>query len=140
METGRDLRKSVARRLVGRSQMPKKPASKSARHDAAGPRTFLGGIDAAELVELLENHFTDTGGDDGSPYRRLYRQSLAMFLAAEGQEAVHFAALLNSVDAAIGVECAMRSAGFIVGFQTCRQLLLGDLDLDAVKRESGGGK
>ncbi len=45
---------------------------------------------------------------------------------------MHFANLLSAVDAAVRVEASMQEAGFIVGFETCRQLLLGELDLDAL--------
>jgi hypothetical protein len=82
---------------------------------------------------MLDMHFGDNGGEDGSPYRRLYQQSLAAFLQREGRSAVEFAELLENVDAAVPVVEAMRRAGFVVGFDVCRQFLLGELDLEALK-------
>lgn len=95
-------------------------------------REALAGVDPFVLVELLDTHYGDLGDDDGSSYRRLYARARATLLERDGQEAVNFAALLESVDAAVGVEAAMRRAGFIQGFEVCRQLLLGELDLAAL--------
>jgi hypothetical protein len=95
------------------------------------PRDFLAGADAATLFEFLENHYTDRGDEDGSPYRRLYREAREAALEMHG--AVEFAALLDAVDESTGVETATRRAAFIVGFDYCRQLLLGTLDLEALK-------
>lgn len=111
----------------------KKTATKPA---VATRRTFLAGVDPVKLCEFLEDHYTDTGGLDGSAYRRLYADSLAAFLEPD-IEAVHFAKLLDSVDAACLVESAMRQAGFVVGFECCRQLLLGELEIPAAALKDG---
>lgn len=103
--------------------MSKKPAPNS--------RAFLWGLDPVKLVDLLDTHFDDDGGPKGSPYRRLYRETLESLLVESG--AVAFAALLDEIDDSIEVETAMRQAGFVVGFETCRQLLLGELDVAALK-------
>jgi hypothetical protein len=105
-----------------------KPAKKSAA------RAQLGAIDPGMLFALLENHFTDI---DTSPYRRLYAESRAALLQVDAPGAVAFADLLEAVDEFAGVETATRGAGFVVGFETCRQLLLGELDLAALKNEGG---
>ncbi len=102
---------------------------------AATRRTFLAGIDAIELFEMLERHYDDDGGADGSAYRRLYRESLKAFLERDGPEAVTFAQLLEAIESAGLVETDMKKAGFVVGFECCRQLLLGELDLDVLKGE-----
>ncbi len=99
----------------------------------ASRRTVLGAVDPGELWELLENHFTDTGGEDGSPYRRQHEELLARFLEELGEETVNFAKLLDQVDAWSLVEAATRKAAFMVGFDCCRQLILGELDLKALK-------
>jgi hypothetical protein len=71
--------------------------------------------------------------DGCAGYRRLHAQSLAAFLEREGRSAVEFAELLENVDAAVPAVEAMRRAGFVVGFDLCRQLLLGELNLDSLK-------
>jgi hypothetical protein len=40
---------------------------------------------------------------------------------------------LAHVDAANGVEMAACKASFVLGFETCRQLMLGELNLEAIK-------
>jgi hypothetical protein len=103
--------------------MPKTPAPPSRRD-------VLAGLDPVALVEILDTHFDDDGSR--STYRRLYRDAKAAILAHDAQ-AVHVAALLEQVDAAVDVEAAIRQAGFVQGFEICRQLLLGELDLAALK-------
>jgi hypothetical protein len=66
-------------------------------------RDILAGLDPTALKELLDMHFGDNGGEDGSSYRRLYGQSLAAFLQREGRSAVEFAERLENVDAAVPV-------------------------------------
>lgn len=116
--------------------MPKPVAAPkpSSQPSATTPtrRAVLAGMDPVALVGLLDNEFTDSG-IDSEPYRRLYKQSLAALLEREGPEAVRFAKLIESIEPACGVELAMRRAGFVVGFEACRQLLLGELDLAALK-------
>jgi hypothetical protein len=101
-------------------------------------RVFLAGVDAAKLFDLLETAYTDTGGKDGTAYRRLYADTLQRGLQSDGGEAEALAELLNALDAWALVEANVRRAAFIVGFDTCRQLLLGELDLEALK--TGGEK
>lgn len=95
---------------------------------ASPRRTFLGGVDPASLIDLLDNYFTDTGDADGSPYQRLYVQARAKYLKADGGNVEAIANLLSEIDGMSCVEDAMRRAGFLVGFECCRQLLLGELD------------
>ncbi len=116
-----------------KATVSKKPAPKSARSHVA-PRAFLSDLDPAHLVQILDDHFEDNGDAKGSPYRRLYRQARQKFFENEGRETVDLAALLfGNIDGACLIEDALRSAGFVVGFETCRQLLLGELDLKALK-------
>jgi len=116
----------------------KSSAQKTASQPSAPRRTFLEGIDAAELFEMLERRFDDAGGADGSAYRRLYKESLATFLDQDGPDAVNFAKLLDAIDGApCLVEDAMRKAGFVLGFECCRQLLLGELAIPTVKNTGG---
>jgi hypothetical protein len=110
--------------------MPTRKKDKSP-DDQVTRRTFLSGLDAVQLFEMLERHYDDDGGPDGSAYRRLYRESLETFLEQDGPEAVNFKKLLESIDGApCLVEDGMRKAGFILGFECCRQLLLGELKVD----------
>ena len=54
---------------------------------------------------------------------------------------VNIASLLDQIDNCL-VESAFRDAGFVVGFEVCRHLLLGELDLAALKAsgdEADGG-
>jgi hypothetical protein len=88
-------------------------------------RTFLAGVDVITLSEVLEH--TD------SPAYLLYTDLLENFLRHD-QQAVAFAKLLNAIDDGPAVvEGAMRQAGFVVGFEYCRQLLLGELEIPALK-------
>ena len=107
--------------------MPKKSAPVKTSQPAER-RQYIAEIDPLTLFGLLEHHFDDA---DSSPYRRLYSETRADVLQV--QEAVEFAALLDNVDEANGVEVATRAAGFVLGFETCRQLILGELDLEALK-------
>lgn len=97
--------------------------------DAVARRTFLAELDVRDLIQLLQEKELDAT----APYYQLYNESRERFLEENGLEAVNFAKLLRSVDASAGVEAAIRDAGFVVGFQTCRQLMLGELDLEAIK-------
>jgi hypothetical protein len=106
---------------------------KSAVVPPSDRRVYLAGLDPAGLVQLLDESFDDIGDKDGSPYRQLYTQTLNALLKKGGEEGVHFEQLLRNVDAWIDVEESIRHAGFIVGFETCRQLMLGELDLSAMK-------
>jgi len=102
--------------------------SKSKKDQTKNPRR----LDPAMLLELLDNHYDDDGAGKGASwYQKLYKQNLDKFLTAEN--AVDMANLLENVDAAVGVETAMRSAGFIVGFECCRRLMFGELDLSQLK-------
>jgi len=90
-------------------------------------RTFLAGVNAGELFDLLEVRYTDTGGEDGTAYRRLYADALKQSMESDGPEPAAFLELLESLDVWALVETNVRRASFLVGFETCRQLLLGEL-------------
>lgn len=95
--------------------------------------TVIGGIDPIGLSLLLENHYDDTGGPEGSWYRRIYQDVLDELLEGFPQAAA-IRHLLDAIDDGPAIlEESMRRAGFVVGFQCCRQLLLGELDLEQLK-------
>jgi hypothetical protein len=115
--------------------------SKSQKPQPSSPatterRTFLAGLDPLAIAELLDSHFEN---EPDSPYQQMLTHTRAAFLAQWGPSAVHFAALLTSVDAFIGVENAIRQSGFVTGFNACRELLLGEIDLEALKAELPDG-
>lgn len=125
-----------------RARTQRTSRSVSARSaDPSDPRrTVLGGVDPLQLFEMLETKFTDRGGADGSPYRELYRATFTALLAADGSEAVHLFALLDEVDAWSPVEYNIRKAGFVVGFEVCRTLILGPLHVAAAAVKQDGAK
>jgi hypothetical protein len=114
--------------------MSKKKIARKSHRPHVARRVFLGGLDPIKLVEMLDDKFQDNGAKDGSPYRRLYVQTLKALLKRSSPDAINFKALLDGIDGAgCEVETAMCNAGFVVGFEVCRQLLLGELDLPALK-------
>ena len=100
------------------------------------PRSLLSSVDPLQLYEILGRHFEDNGGPDGSAYQRFYKELLSTLLEADGQEAVNFFKLIDNVDAFSCVEDRIRNAGFVQGFECCRQLLLGELDLEGLREQA----
>ncbi|MEP7307640.1 MAG: hypothetical protein ABJA98_19225 [Acidobacteriota bacterium] len=94
-------------------------------------RTFLSGLDVVAFYELLDDHLDDL--DSG--FSRLHAQVYEAELKRLGQDSSNFARLLKSVDAYAGVGMAAKKAGFALGFDVCRQLLLGELDIEALKKD-----
>lgn len=81
-------------------------------------RAFLEGFNAIKLAQDLLESTT-------SPASLLYTELREKFLEHD-EQAVSFAKLLDAIDDAPAViEAAMSQAGFVVGFECCRQLLLG---------------
>lgn len=116
--------------------MPKKTA---VREHTPEPRRreFLSGMDPLSLVEVLEQHFTTS--DDA--YWRQYAEARSAFLSrAKNTDAARFANLLDEVDDFTNVETAIRQAGFALGFGICRQLLLGELDVETLKFKDRGAR
>jgi hypothetical protein len=113
----------------------KKKTPRSKRSTSKGAtRRRLGGLNVVRLFAFLEHHYDDNGTTlDASWYRRLYAQSRAAFLKDEDPAALPFADMLEHIDAATGVETATRKAGFVVGFECCRQLILGELGFEMQK-------
>jgi hypothetical protein len=95
------------------------------------PRALLMGLDPVELAHFLDYHF-----DEQSNYWTLYRRVRAAFLKREGETSVTVAELLDRIEDNL-VEAAFRQAGFVVGFEVCRALLLGELDLKALQKNGG---
>jgi hypothetical protein len=100
------------------------PRTKAAPKTA---RRSLSIVDAGELFELLENQYPETD----STYRTFYARARATALKEE--KSADLAGLIDQVDGAAGVEYATRRAGFLLGFEICRRLLLGELDVQALK-------
>jgi hypothetical protein len=96
------------------------PTKKRTTKKQTSVRAFLGGIDVIKLSEVLE--------EISSPSYLLYVKLRDQFLEHD-EQAVSFAKLLDAIDDGPAiVEGAMSQAGFVVGFECCRQLLLGELD------------
>jgi hypothetical protein len=106
-----------------RDPLPFRPRSRGA--------SPLADINALALKELLDEHFDDV---DISPYRALYAQVREAALARRGDSVVRLAELLDQIDDMCEFEGAVADAGFVLGFECCRQLLLGELDLRRLKR------
>ena len=91
----------------------------------------MAGVDVSVLIDVLDNQFSDDGmGANASDYQRVFVQQRDARLCDSG------AALYKTVEQIEDftlVEDAIRQAGFIQGFQVCRQLLAGDLNLSALK-------
>ncbi|MEP7307318.1 MAG: hypothetical protein ABJA98_17555 [Acidobacteriota bacterium] len=115
------------------ARTPKAPAA-AATATPPDRRTFLGGLDPIALAELLEFHFSDY---NESPYRQMIAATRTAWLEKYGPGPDRLYELSKQVDAFVFVELAIRQSGFVVGFNACRELLLGDLDLGALKAELG---
>jgi hypothetical protein len=104
--------------------------SKLATRPPQRPRTFIAGLDPVELSQFLDRHF------DGSRsnYWTLYNDVRALFLEHEGETTVKVAELLTALDDCL-VEAAFRQAGFVIGFEVCRQLILGEIDLETLQKD-----
>lgn len=126
----------------------KKPlASASAAHISSSdtPRAVLEGVDVFQLSEWVLYNLDDAASGG---FTRLYEELRETFITSKDNpvETLHFARLLEHVDAFTGVETATRQAAFVIGFECCRRLLLGELDLPALKKahafkeEKGGAE
>ena len=116
-------------------QSAKKSSAKSSLNTQRPPvrrRTFLAGFDAVTLSRSLE--------ETSSPSYLLYIKLRDKFLEHD-EQAVSFAKLLDAIDDGPAVvEGAMSQAGFVVGFECCRQLLLGELEIGGRHSEKGGAE
>jgi hypothetical protein len=105
----------------------------------SAPRTVLTGLDPVSLVRIFDE---DVRFDDRS-YQALYAEMREAFLERAGHTSVTIAKLLTEIDDCLA-EDAFRQAGFVVGFEVCRRLLLGELDLAALKasgdEDEGGAR
>jgi hypothetical protein len=117
--------------------MPKKTKSvpKAPATPSLDRRKFFGGLDPLALCELLDNRYVDNGT---SPYQKLFQETFDLLLQRD-VDSVHFAKVLDGVDVFAGVEDAIRVAGFCQGFRACQELLLGELDLEALKAKLPDG-
>jgi hypothetical protein len=94
-------------------------------------RAFLARLDPLLVLRLITD---DLGtGKELVQYETLYRELRDAYLKEHGDTTVTIASLLKRLDNCL-VETAYRDAGFIVGFEVCRHLLLGEIDLEALQR------
>jgi hypothetical protein len=87
-------------------------------------------MDPVSLVRLLDEDFPSTA----TSYQTLYAEMRAAFLERAGHTSVTIAKLLDEMDNCFA-EDAFRRAGFVVGFEVCRQILLGELDPNALEQD-----
>jgi hypothetical protein len=64
-----------------------------------------------------------------------YEEMRTRFLEEVGDPYVKLADLFEQLDNFSVVEQAFRWAGFVTGFDVCRQLILGEIDLSALKKD-----
>lgn len=99
----------------------------SARPPLPTRRTFLAQLNPQDVLRLI-----DDGIASPSPYAALYDTVREAVLDQHSTNARRIAGLLAEMDDGDCVEGAFREAGFVLGFEVCRHLLLGELDLDAL--------
>jgi hypothetical protein len=91
-------------------------------------------LDPTLLLRLMHDEDPDVGRVTLGAYDTLYHELRDAYLKQHGANTVSVAALLEQIDNAL-VEDAFRSAGFVVGFEVCRHLILGELDLEALQAD-----
>lgn len=96
----------------------------------ASRRSLLAAIDPVALVGLLDDRHSD---NKPSAYEQLYDNAVKTAVSQHGKEAIAFAKILDDVQSAVGIKDAIRIAGFVQGFEICRQLMLGDLHLEQLR-------
>jgi hypothetical protein len=101
-------------------------------------RRFLARLDPILVLRLMDDDLS--AGRKLDQYETLYQELRDANLQQHGDATlnVNIASLLNQIDNCL-VESAFRDAGFVVGFEVCRHLLLGELDLDALKASGDDG-
>lgn len=99
------------------------------------PRTFIAGLDPVHLVEILDEYYERGPARGTAPYQTQYEELRTYFLEDFGQDCTDLARLFSHLDNFAIVEEAFRRAGFVVGFNVARQLLLGELDLTALTKD-----
>jgi hypothetical protein len=100
------------------------------------PRTFVAGLDPVRLVEIVDEYYGRP--DQSVPYKTQYQELRAYFLDDFGENCATLANLFSQLDDFAIIEEAFRRAGFVLGFNVCRQLLLGELDIEALKKDEQG--
>src|SRR5579884_2947517 len=82
--------------------------------------------DPLDLYRLIE----DTDSSNSSQYRVLLETTKQRVLKEHGNQAERFAEMLDQIDTLPAlVEDAVRAAGFVAGFNACRQLLVNGTDI-----------
>jgi hypothetical protein len=128
--TGRSDTKSQQQRS-GADDRPGRVAKKPLV--STPPFSQVAGVNAVQLSEWVLYNLDDAASGG---LTKLYEALREEFITSNdnGAEALHFDRLLQQVDAFVGVETATRQAAFIIGFECCRRLLLGEIDLQALKK------
>lgn len=92
-------------------------------------RQAFASIDALKLLRELEEEPTSNA------WWTQYRDLLAQFLEDAGEPTRTVAQLVAQIDDCL-LEDVSRRAGFVLGFDTCRRVLLGEIE---VKTDRNGG-
>jgi hypothetical protein len=116
-----------------KKSLQEQAAKKTPLHLQSPLRDAIAGVDAVQLSGWVLYNLDDAASGG---FTRMYEELRETFIADKdnGVEALHFARLLEQVDTFVGVETATRQAAFVIGFECCRRLLLGELDLQALKK------
>jgi hypothetical protein len=98
----------------------------------SSPATRVRFVDPLALKQLLD----DNNPNVDDPYNQQYRRVRdAVFAEGGAPDSDALLRLISGIDAFAVIEAAIASAGFVQGFDACRQLLLGELEVD---RLAGG--
>jgi hypothetical protein len=95
-------------------------------------RAFLARLDPLTVLRLMNDN-RDTPAALFQ-YQTLYKQLRDANLQDLGEPTMSVAALIDQIDDAC-LEDAFRDAGFVVGFEVCRHLLLGEISVDALTQD-----
>lgn len=114
-----------SRRQLGRAH------AAGQRKAAERARTALAGLDLLTLKEALDDLYDTVD----TPYRELYTRMYHRSLERRGTNIIKLAELLGEIDDMCEVEGAAADAGFVLGFELCRKLLLGEIDLDGLTKK-----
>ena len=117
------------------------PQSRRAPRTPKAPKTsgkpslewFAKSADPAQIFDAIERE------SDGVPGEDAYRTRIEALMEASWQptcgdvDIIHDAQHLRETSGGLTLTEASRRTGFVLGFEYCRQLLFGELDLAALK-------
>lgn len=110
--------------------MPARRPTRARSRPTRPARDSLNRLDVNRLWKVFEDEAWSEG---------LYERARDGYLQQFGKPTMNVAALVKEMDDCL-LELAIRRAGFLVGFEACRQLLLGELDLAALQAKTGGAR